>query len=147
MYADLEQRVTDADINAVYESIFDIAVESSHVIDKETRNRLPDDCFGIIGTDSDGKPKRSYPLRVPGDKQKTSELCSKAIQMFHYCKPEWKKDLAKSIVRVISSEKLSIQINKRNQMFRYVSESDLPKSVTLVEPAKRTQKGYKFDES
>lgn len=120
------------ELDLAFESVFDAAMEA-HTIDPAIRKKLPDKCFAIIETDDNGNPKRSYPLMVPGDKAKTTELCTKAIQMFHYCKPNRKPALAKAIVKVIKSEKISLSINSRSQIFKYVPPASMPKTVTIKE--------------
>lgn len=120
------------EIDAALESVFAAAMEA-HTIDPKVRESLPDECFALVTTDDDGKVKRSYPLRVPGDKAKTQELISKAVAMFHYAKPDQKKQLAEAIVRIMHKENPKMQIGKRNQIFRYVDPEDFPKSVTIVE--------------
>ena len=119
----------DYEIDVAFESVFELAMEA-HTIDPAVREKLPDNCFAIVG-DYDGKFIRAYPLKVPGDKAKTTELCSKAIQMFHYCKAERKADLAKAILKTVKSEKVTLTISNRNQIFRYVNQSEFPKTVTI----------------
>lgn len=118
------------EIDSDLHSVFDAAMEA-HTIDPAIRKKLPDNCFAIVEKQENGEVKRSYPLKVPGDKAKTSELCSKAIQMFHYCKPDRKGALAKAILATIKGEKLSLTINGRSQIFKYVSPSAFPKTVTI----------------
>ena len=85
------------EMDAALESVFDFAMEaSSHTIDKATREKLPDSCFGVITTFESGEKKRIYPLRVPNDAEKTKELTGKAIQFFHYCKEQYRDELAKA---------------------------------------------------
>ena len=120
------------EIHAAFESVFTAATEA-HTIDPKDREKLPDDCFALIYDDKDGKRKRSYPLRVPGDKQKTQELVTKSVQMFHYAPPERKHDLAKAIVRVMKQEKIEMRIGRRNQIFNFVEPEDFPKTVTIVD--------------
>lgn len=124
------ESLNDLEIDQAFGSVFDAAIEA-HTIDPEVRKKLPDKCFAIVETDDKGNVKRSYPLMVPGDKAKTTELCSKAIQMFHYCKPNRKPELAKAILRTIKGNKISLTISNRNQIFRFVSQNDFPKSVTI----------------
>lgn len=107
------------DVSDIYGSVFDYAFESGHTIDDDLRESLDDSDFGIPS-------QRKYPLRVPGNKKLTEELVGKAIQMFHYCKPEWKAELANNIVNMIKAEDLDIKIDKNSKIFRYVSTSDLP---------------------
>ena len=126
------------EIDAALESVFDTAMEA-HTIDPAIRKKLPDNCFAIIETDEKGKTKRSYPLMVPGDKAKTAELCSKAVQMFHYCKPERKPMLAKAILKTIKGNKISLTISSRSQIFKYVSQKDFPKSVTIKEASLKSK--------
>lgn len=118
------------EIDSNLNSVFEAAMEG-HTIDPALRKRLSDDCFAIVEKDENGEVKRSYPLKVPGDKAKTTELCSKAVQMFHYCKPNRKGALAKAILETIKGEKISLTINGRSQIFKYVAPSDFPKTVTI----------------
>lgn len=120
------------EIDNALESVFSAALEA-HTIDPKVREQLPDDCFALISKDDNGKLKRSYPLRVPGDKAKTQELITKAVQMFHYCKPEQKKQLAQAIVQMLKQEKIEMRIGKRNQIFRFVDPEDFPKTVSIVD--------------
>lgn len=119
----------DYEIDSAFDSVFELAMEA-HTIDPAVRAKLPNDCFGIV-RDDDGQFVRAYPLKVPGDKAKTTELCSKAIQMFHYCKAERKAELAKAILKIVKSEKITLTISSRNQIFRYVQQSQFPKTVTI----------------
>ena len=118
------------ELDAAFESIFDLAMEG-HTIDPKVREKLPDSSFGIIEED-DGKKKRSYPLVVPGDKQSTEELITKAVQFFHYCKPERREILAKAIVRAIAENGVKSEISEASQILRYVDKRDLPKTVHVV---------------
>ena len=122
-------------IDEAFESIFIEALEG-HTIDPKEREKLSDDCFAIVTTDENGDKKRSYPLRVPGDKKKTAELISKAIAMFHYCKGHQKKQLAEAILRAIEQEQVKVTISRRNQILRYVDEEDFPNCVTFTSPTK-----------
>lgn len=129
------------EMDSALESVFDVAMEAtSHTIDPKVREKLPDYCFGVIEEFPSGEKKRIYPLRVPKDPQKTKELTTKAIQMFHYCKPDRRKQLAESIVKVIKQENMTISIARTNQMFKYVSITSLPKSVTITEPKARSKR-------
>lgn len=125
------------ELAGTYESMFEGVMEASHTISNEVREKLPDDCFGIIEKLDDGKKKRSYPLAVPGDHQKTEELITKAVQFFHYCKPERREALAKNIIKVIRKYNVKISISEGSQIFNYVKDSSLPKTVTLVPRKKR----------
>lgn len=118
------------EMDSALESVFDLAMEG-HTIDPKVREKLPDECFGII-EEEDGKKKRSYPLVVPGDKKLTDELVTKAVQFFHYCKPDRRETLARAIVRVIRENDIKIQISEASQILRYVDKSNLPKTVTLI---------------
>ena len=130
-------KLIEEELEAAVESIFDVAMEAvEHTIPNEVRKKLPDDCFGIISEDENGKKKRSYPLRVPGDKQKTQELCSKAIQMFHYCKAYNKPILAKNIASTIKKEKIQVNISKRNQIFKFVSINDFGPTANIIDTKK-----------
>ncbi len=120
------------DIELALESVFDTAVEASHIIDPKTRDSLPDEAFGIVFADKDGKTQRKYPLIVKSDPEATKELVSKAIAFFHFAKPDWKAELAKNILRIIRDNKLNVTINKKSQIFKYINEKDLPKTVKIV---------------
>lgn len=120
------------EIEQAFESVFDMAMEG-HTIDPSIRKNLPDNCFAIVEKGENGEVKRSYPLMVPGDKVKTAELCSKAVQMFHYCKPDRKPALAKAILKTVKSNKVVLTISSRSQIFKFVSQKDFPKSVTIKE--------------
>ena len=131
----------ELELQSALESVFDFAMEaSSHTIDPKDREKLPDSCFGVITTFPSGEKKRIYPLRVPGDAEKTHELVSKAIQFFHYCKEPLRAELAKNILKVIKSENLKVTINRGSQILKYVSESQFPKTVTFTEPKVRGRK-------
>ena len=133
-------RMTDEDykdIDAAMEAVFDTAMEVSHVIDPKTRDSLPDKAFGIVYKDDKGVTQRKYPLVVKNDPEATKELVSKAISFFHYCKHEWKADLAKKIIQVIKEQKLKVTINKKSQILKYVNERNLPPTVKLVETKKK----------
>ncbi len=119
------------ELDAAFESIFDLAMEG-HTIDPKVREKLPDSSFGIIEEEDDGKKKRSYPLVVPGDKQLTEDLVTKAVQFFHYCKPERRETLAKAIVRAIAENNVSIEISEASQILRYVDKKNLPKTIHIV---------------
>lgn len=107
------------DVSAIYGGVFDYALEYGHTIDADVRESLDDEDFGIPS-------ERKYPLRVPGNKRLTEELVGKAIQMFHYCKPEWKIELAKNIISIIKREDLEIKIDRNAKIFRYISVDELP---------------------
>lgn len=112
---------TYTETDAAYESVFDYACEATtgKIIDTKTRDALPDSAFGI-------EKERKYPLLVKNDPKLTHELCSKAIQMFHFCKPDWKEELAKKIVKVVTENKVSVKINKKSQIFKYVDIDKVP---------------------
>lgn len=126
----------EAAIEAAYATIFEYACEAEgHVIDPKKRDALPDSAFGIVFTDANGKRQRKYPLLVKSDPKLTQELCAKAIQFFHYCKPEWKEELAKKIMSVVLTNKVPVKINKKSQIFKYYSLDKVPEEyVTETEP-------------
>ena len=126
------------ELDGAFESIFEIAMEE-HTISPEVRKKLPDDCFGII-EEEDGKVKRAYPLVVPGDKEKTKELISKSVMMFHYCKPERRETLAKNILKAIKTYKVPVEMSAGNQILKYIDRNDLPKCVTIVPRKTRSSK-------
>lgn len=134
----------DEEMDSVLESALDVAMEADgHVIDSKTRDALPDNAFGVVYTsetekDKDGNPKRyrKYPLVVKNDKEATKKLVSKALTFFNYCKPEYKKELAKKIVAVIQSEKIEVTVSRNNAFLKYVNETQLPKYIKVVEVKK-----------
>lgn len=85
-----------------------------HILTKEKRDSLPDSAFGIPG-------KRKYPLVVKGDKKTTEELISRAVQMFHFCNPAWKEELAKNIVKAIQENDVAITIHPKSQINKFVT--------------------------
>jgi hypothetical protein len=125
------------EIDAAMESVFEAAMEAKgHVIDPKVRDSLPDRAFAIVYNDENGKTQRKYPLVVKNNPEVTKELISTSITHFHFCKPEWKAQLAKAIARTIKSEKIKISINKKSQIFKYISEKDLGNTVTIIETKK-----------
>ena len=135
----------DEDMDSVLESNLEFALEAEgHVIDPKTRDCLPDNAFGVVYTseteeDKDGNPKRyrKYPLVVKNDKDATKKLVSKALTFFNYCKPEYKKGLAQKIVAVIKSEKIEVTVSRNNAFLKYVSESQLPQYIKVVDVKKK----------
>ena len=131
----------DNDMDSVLESVLYGVVESEgHVIDPKTRDCLPDNAFGVVYTsetekDKDGNPKRyrKYPLVVKNDKDTTKKLVSKALTFFNYCKPEYKKDLARKIVTVCKSEKIEVTVSRNNAFLKYVNETQLPQYIKVVD--------------
>lgn len=135
------ERMTAQDyieLDAAMESVLDAAMEAAkgHVIDPKVRDALPDKAFGIVFVDENGKTQRKYPLVVKSDSEATKELISKAVQFFHFCNPEWKAQLAKAIARAIRTEKVKITINKKSQIFKYITEKDLGPTAIIVETKK-----------
>ena len=120
------------DIDIAFEAVFTAALEASHVLSTKERNALPDDCFGLIYTNNDGKRVRAYPLKVPGDPKKTQELVEKSLSMFHYCIPSNKPKLAKRILEVIEECNLSVTISTRNMIIAYIDKNNLPKGVKIL---------------
>ena len=135
------ERMTEQDyidIDYAMESVFDVAMEAKgHIVDPKVRDCLPDKAFAIVFTDENGKTQRKYPLVVKNNPEVTKDLVVAAVTHFHFCRPEWKSELAKSIVRVIKSEKIKMTINKKSQIFKYINEKDLPDMVTIVETPKK----------
>ena len=135
----------DNEMDSVLESMLEGVFESAdHVIDPKTRDSLPDNAFGIVYTsetekDKDGKPKRyrKYPLVVKNDKDATKRLVSKALTYFNYCKPEYKKELARKIVKVITSEKIEVTVSRSNSFLKFVNETQMPKYIKVVEVKKK----------
>ena len=111
----------EENLDAIYGSVYDYALEGpgGHVIPDDVRESLDDSDFGIPS-------ERKYPLRVPGNKKLTEELVAKAIQFFHYATNDKRKTLAANIMRVIKEERLSIKLDSKNLIFKYVSYNDLP---------------------
>lgn len=138
----------DDDMDSVLESMLEGVMEAEgHVIDPKTRDSLPDNAFGIVYTsdtekDKDGNPKRyrKYPLVVKSDKEATRQLISKALTFFNYCKPEYKKDLAKKIVSVCKSEGVQVTVSRNNSFLKYVTETQLPKNIKVIEVNKKATK-------
>ena len=134
----------DEDMDSVLESNLEFALEAEgHVIDPKTRDCLPDNAFGVVYTSETEKDKdgnRKYPLVVKNDKAKTKQLVSKALTFFNYCKPEYKKDLAKKIVSVCKSENLEVTVSRNNAFLKYVNETQLPKNIKVVEVKKTAKK-------
>jgi rRNA maturation protein Rpf1 len=116
-----------------FHGVFEVAMEGT-TISTERREKLPDSAFGIVYTNEDGKKIRKYPLIVAKDKEATKELQRKAIAFFHYCRPDWKKDLAKKIVSAIKSTKSGVKISPKSQIAKYV---DIPDDMLGEQ--------YKFD--
>lgn len=135
----------DNEMDSVLESMLEGVLEADgHVIDPKTRDSLPDNAFGVVYTsetekDKDGNPKRyrKYPLVVKNDKDATKKLVSKALTFFNYCKPEYKKGLAQKIVAVIKSEKIEVTVSRNNAFLKYVSESQLPQYIKVVDVKKK----------
>ena len=135
----------DNEMDSVLESMLEGVLEADgHVIDPKTRDSLPDSAFGVVYTsetekDKDGNPKRyrKYPLVVKNDKDATKKLVSKALTFFNYCKPEYKKGLAQKIVAVIKSEKIEVTVSRNNSFLKYVSESQLPQYIKVVDVNKK----------
>lgn len=130
----------DDEMDSVLESVLSGVMESKDsVLDPKTRDSLPDNAFGVVYTsktekDKDGNPKRyrKYPLVVKSDKASTKKLISKALTFFNYCKPEYKKELAKKIVAVCKSEKINVTVSNNNSFLKYVPETQLPEYIKVV---------------
>lgn len=136
----------DDDMDSVLESMLECVMEADkHVIDPKTRDSLPDSAFGIVYTsetekDKNGNPKRyrKYPLVVKNDKEATKQLVSKALTFFNYCKPEYKKDLAKKIVSVCKGEDIEVTVSRNNSFLKFVTETKLPKNIKVIEIKKKS---------
>lgn len=115
-----------------YGSVMDAVCEGNHVIDKNEREGLDDKDFGLI-VEEDGRKNRKYPLRMPGDKNRTKELLTKAIQFFHFCKGPYREQLAKNICRVMNEENVVIKIAKNSPLRRYVKDSEWPDGCMVVQ--------------
>lgn len=129
MEAEFDSMQADEEYDGVLESYLDAILEKAlegesvpgtkprgHILDKKTRDSLPDSAFGI-------PDKRKYPLVVKGDKKTTEELISRAVQMFHFCNPAWKEPLAKAIVKAIQENDVAITIHPKSQINKY---ADVP---------------------
>lgn len=136
------ERMTEQDyleIEEAMESVFDVAMEAAgkgRVIDPKVRDCLPDKAFGIVFTDEEGKTQRKYPLVVKNDPETTKELVVASLTHFHFCKAEWRAPLAKKILQVIKEEKISVSINEKSQIFKYINQKDLPDTVTITKSKK-----------
>ena len=119
------------DIDLALEAVLIDALESEKTLDPKIRKTLSDDCFAIVDGD-----KRIYPIKVPGDETKTKELIQKAVQMFHYCKPQYKKQLAFSLRDAINDNNVKMSISDRNQILNYVKPSEFSKSVIITSSKK-----------
>lgn len=106
-----------------YENTLAPVIEGK-VINAETRKRLPDDAFGL--------PKqRLYPLIVASNPVATNELIGKAVQFFHFAKPDNKKELATNIVKALKKTQSSVKISKKSQILKYV---DVPEKYLTSAP-------------
>lgn len=114
---------TEADI--ALHGVFEVAMEGQ-AIPTAIRNALDDEYFGIVYKDDNGKPMRKYPLFVPNDPEATKELQRRAIGFFHFCRPDWKKELAKKIVDMIIETESGVKIGSKSQINKYV---DVPDSI------------------
>lgn len=122
-------------IEHALESVFQVAMEATEakLLTTKERNELDDSCFGIIYTNDKGKVVRAYPLKVPGNKKKTTELVQKSLDMFHYCLPQNKQKLAEKILEVINSENITVTISPKNRILQYIdSDGDnMPKTLKI----------------
>ncbi len=103
-----------------FHGVFEVAMEGT-TIPTAVREKLPDDAFGIVYKDADGKKVRKYPLKVKGDMESTKELQRKAIAFFHYCRPDWKKKLAKKIIDAIRETDSGVKISPKSQIAKYIN--------------------------
>lgn len=102
-------------VDAAFESVFEFAMEATeHTLTKEQREALPDSAFGIPS-------QRKFPLIVKGDPELTYKSVSQAYKMFHYAKPEYKRELAANIVKAIKSQHLDIKINPKSMICKYTN--------------------------
>lgn len=122
--------VTYNDDDLIMNEVFDYAMESAtrtKILNTKTRDSLPDDAFGIVARTDEGERIRKYPLVVKGDPSATEELVQKALDYFHYCRPDWKPQLARKLVQVINEEKkIHVSISAKHAIFKYVDRSELP---------------------
>ena len=122
------------EVDVAFEAVLSAAMEATEkrLLTTKDRDALPDDCFGIIYTNKNGKVVRAYPLCVPKDKRKTTELLQKSIDMFHYCLPENKETLAKKIVEIATREGVNVSMSERNQIIKYVDPDEFPKNIKII---------------
>ena len=118
----------DAEVEAIFESVLDFALESAakkRILTPKQRDALPDSAFGVVVKDKEGNKIRKYPLIVKGDPKITEELIGRSIEYFHFCKPpEWKPMLAKNIIKAMNTTGVIVKIHPRNQINKYVNVPD-----------------------
>ena len=118
----------DAEVEAIFESVLDFALESAakkRILTPKQRDALPDSAFGVVVKDKEGNKIRKYPLIVKGDPKITEELIGRSIEYFHFCKPpEWKPMLAKNIIKAMNTTGVIVKIHPRNQINKYVKVPD-----------------------
>ncbi len=98
-------------------TVFSAACESSTLSTKE-RDALPDSAYGLVVMDADGKKIRKYPL-VGDSPAQTLELQQKAIAYFSYCAPEYKQQVAQSIVNAAKKTKSGVRIGEKNLITKF----------------------------
>lgn len=86
-------------------SFFAIATEASLTVAE--RKAIPDKLFGL-------PMLRKYPLD-------TEERLRKAIQFFHYCKEENRKELANNIIKRMKALHLDIEFSEKSLVRKYAS--------------------------
>lgn len=129
-----ESALMDEAYESVLEHALDLALEATnddkggtrpkgHIIEKSVRDSLPDSAFGIPSA-------RKYPLIVKGDKKVTAELIARAIQFFHFAKPDWKEELAKNIIKAIDESGVQVKIHPKSQIHKYV---DVPNDLVKAD--------------
>lgn len=114
----------EQEIDIILESVLETAMEATakkRIINESTRKSLPDEAFGVIYTTKDGEKLRKYPLIVKNDYEATKELIARAIEYFHFCKPEWKKQLADNIIKAMIDNDIRIQIHPKNQINKFTT--------------------------
>lgn len=121
-----ESILMDNEYDTVIEAALDVVLEAKdasrpkgHILDKKTRDALPDSAFGIPSD-------RKYPLIVENDLATSKELIARAIQFFHFANPKWKPELAKNIINAIDQTGADIKIHPKSAINRFVTvPSDL----------------------
>lgn len=110
----LEQTGYEA-VDAAFESVFDYAMEATeHVLTKAERDALPDSAFGIPS-------ERKFPLIIKGNPDLTQKSVTQAYKMFHYAKPQYKKELATNIIKAIKSQHIDLKINPKSMICKYTT--------------------------
>lgn len=115
--------IEEQEIALAFESVFDLAMEATrkkNIISPSVRKELPDSAFGVIYKTKEGEVKKLYPLIVKGDVESTTELINRAIEYFNYCNPIYKDQLAKNILKAITSTGIKVKIHPRNAINKFI---------------------------